>query len=137
LRSGSRANPRASSNSIFPSAHSTASLRQPKAGKRSPGCAHAPALACANSGTGINALSPVTPPHHDDSDKSRPCATRRSQPPADPRGSQTYHAPRRDKLAHRRLGPSVSPIVLGDDGANAKSVPGSALVIHAGVSLAP
>jgi len=31
----------------------------------------------------------------------------------------------------------VFPIVLGDDGANAKHVLGSALVIHAGVSLAP
>jgi hypothetical protein len=31
----------------------------------------------------------------------------------------------------------VFPIVLGDDGANAKPVLGSALVIHAGVDLAP
>ena len=42
-----------------------------------------------------------------------------------------------DKLAHSRLGPLRLSLVLGDDGANAKPVLGSALVIHAGVSLAP
>ena len=80
---------------------------------------------------------PVRPPHHDDSDDRVPAPEDgRNHPPV-------LVAPKHimllggDKLAHRRLGPLPFPIVLGDDGANAKPVLGSALVIHAGVSLAP
>ena len=105
LRSGSRANPRTSSNSIFPSAHSTASLRQPQSRQTLSRLNPRASVGLCKFRDRDQRAVPVTPPHHDDSDNRVPA-------PQDGRNHPPVLAPRKrfmllggDKLAHRRLGP--------------------------------